>query len=150
MLKELPIKQRTKLAGTNVILPMINKLIPPMAAKLRSACVILICCLATTGFSSPREIIPPRGNGSKPRSAYTIVPSDDFAKTTGSKTGGSRLHPDAASVDDDAEVPDKTKKAEILGLDQTDIRLRRFAELVVLPLGVCLALIMLLRRGLLR
>jgi len=47
-----------------------------------------------------------------------------------------------------SDAIDRAKAAEITGRDWDDDRRRRkFLELVVLPLGVCLALVMLLRRG---
>lgn len=42
---------------------------------------------------------------------------------------------------------EKAKVGEILGEPQQDRQIRRFFELVVLPLGVCFLLAMLLRRG---
>lgn len=52
------------------------------------------------------------------------------------------------SSDPAAEAIDRAKAAEIMGRDlDDDQRTRKFVELVLFPLGVCLALVMLLRRG---
>lgn len=46
-----------------------------------------------------------------------------------------------------ADPLEKTKLSEIIGEQQEDRRARRFLELVVLPLTVCLLLAIVLRRG---
>ena len=50
----------------------------------------------------------------------------------------------------DPDVVDKTKTKEIMGFQDDDRTIRKFFELVVFPLVVCLALILLFRRGLQR
>ena len=64
-----------------------------------------------------------------------------------------RLPPTLATADAPSESSsdaiDKVKVKEIVGF-QEDIRTQKFFECVLLPLGVCLGLILLLRRGLLR
>jgi hypothetical protein len=44
-------------------------------------------------------------------------------------------------------IIDKMKAKEIMGFQDEEFRMRKFLQLVVLPLAVCFALVLLLRRG---
>ena len=57
------------------------------------------------------------------------------------------VEPSGSSTPDFIE---KTKAREIMGFQDDDRTIRKFLELVVFPLGVCLVMILLLRRGLFR
>ncbi len=50
-------------------------------------------------------------------------------------------------VEPEDELIDRVKAQEITGVSSEERRARKFLELVVFPLSVCLALVMLLRRG---
>lgn len=50
----------------------------------------------------------------------------------------------------DPDVVDKAKLKEIMGYKDDEQTFRKFLEFVILPLSVCLAMIVLFRRGLMR
>lgn len=45
------------------------------------------------------------------------------------------------------DVVDKMRTKEIMGFQDDELRTRKFLQLVILPLGICFALVFLLRRG---
>jgi hypothetical protein len=53
----------------------------------------------------------------------------------------------AQPVDAHDPIADKMKAREIMGFKDEEFRMRKFFQLVVLPLAVCFALVLLLRRG---
>lgn len=81
--------------------------------------------------------------------SYVACQSRDSADILPSALKGMQPAISAAETPAESETDamDKAKVNEIMAVQDDERKVRKFLELVVLPLGICLALVMLLRRG---
>ena len=108
-------------------------------------CVIMILCSTSLHTAAQPASLLVTAAVESVAGGKTDAPQQSVPPTAPVSVGTQSAAEDAAAVE-----MDKAKVREIMGFDDDQRTIRKFFELVVIPLGVCLALVVLLRRGLLR